>query len=156
MKIISHRGLLEGPNSLIENKPSQIDIAIDCSFDVEVDLWKINDQLYLGHDEPQLITSHKWLELRSDKLWIHCKNIEVLDFLAKSNLNYNYFFHENDHVVLTSKNYLWVFPNKEYTENSILVALSKKCILNVIKSKKLPFGICTDYPLDLNNKLELL
>lgn len=156
MKIISHRGVLDGPNSLIENQPSQIDYAIDCNFEVEIDLWKINDKFYLGHDGPNLIMPHKWLESRSDKLWIHCKNIAALDFFAKNNLNYNYFFHEKDHVVLTSKNYLWVFPNKEYTENSILVALSKKCIVNAINSKKLPFGICTDYPLDLYNKLESL
>ena len=154
MKIISHRGVLEGPNPLIENHPSQIDYAISCKFEVEVDLWKISEKFYLGHDEPNLITSYEWLEFRFDKLWIHCKNIEALDFFVKNNLNCNYFFHQNDHVVLTSKNYLWVFPNKEYTENSIVVAITKNSILDVARSKIIPFGVCTDYPLYFQNKLE--
>ena len=156
MKIISHRGLLEGPDHSIENNPSQIDSAIGYNFEVEIDLWKIDDQFYLGHDEPMLEISLNWLEIRSDKLWIHCKNIEALDFLAKNNLNFNYFSHDSDHVVLTSKKNLWVFPGKEYTENSILVALSKKCISSIVNSDIYPLGICTDFPFELKKAFKIL
>ena len=52
MRIISHRGCLDGPNPLIENNPDQIDCAIKHTLDVEIDLWMLEGNLLLGHDEP--------------------------------------------------------------------------------------------------------
>ena len=52
MRIISHRGCLDGPDPSIENNLNQIDSAIKYSFDVEIDLWMLNNDLFLGHNEP--------------------------------------------------------------------------------------------------------
>jgi hypothetical protein len=52
MKLIAHRGLTDGPNKDLENNPKQILLAIDQSFDCEIDLWSIDSKLYLGHDLP--------------------------------------------------------------------------------------------------------
>ena len=38
MKIISHRGNIEGPNSSTENFPDQINDCINRGYDVEIDL----------------------------------------------------------------------------------------------------------------------
>lgn len=46
MKIISHRGNLNGPSPKTENTPEQIDFALKKGFDVEIDLWKINDKFF--------------------------------------------------------------------------------------------------------------
>ena len=53
MKIISHRGNLNGVDSKNENKPETIVKALDLGFDVEIDIRVINGEIYLGHDEPQ-------------------------------------------------------------------------------------------------------
>lgn len=60
MKFIAHRALLNGPNKHLENRPSTIDLAIGKGFWVEVDVWLIDDQLYLGHDGPNIPSMAKF------------------------------------------------------------------------------------------------
>jgi hypothetical protein len=52
-KIISHRGNVNGPNKKRENRISSIVECLNLGFDVEIDVFLINQKLYLGHDEPQ-------------------------------------------------------------------------------------------------------
>ena len=53
MKIIAHRGNLNGPDPETENTPNQILKAIDAGFEVEVDMWfHGQNRLMLGHDRP--------------------------------------------------------------------------------------------------------
>ena len=52
MFLISHRGNLNGAEFDQENKPDFIRSALNYSFDVEVDIWFIDDNFYLGHDSP--------------------------------------------------------------------------------------------------------
>ncbi len=147
MRIISHRGCLDGPDPSIENNPNQIDCAIKHSFDVEIDLWMLDQNLFLGHDEPQYPITIQWLNKRSDKLWVHCKNIKALGYLSSHKSNLNYFFHQNDHVTLTSKTFLWVYPKMEFGENSVIVATNKSDLKRLKDLKIQPLGVCTDYPL---------
>jgi hypothetical protein len=149
MRIISHRGCLDGPDPLIENNPNQIDHAIQHTLDVEIDLWMVHENLFLGHDDPHYPVTIDWLNERSDKLWVHCKNIKALEYLSLHKSNLNYFFHQTDHVTLTSKNFLWVYPKMEFTENSVIVAIDQ-CDLKKLKDSKIqPMAICTDYPLSM-------
>ena len=53
MKYIAHRGLLDGPNKEKENKPEQIEYTLKQGFDCEIDVWKIDEIFFLGHDSPQ-------------------------------------------------------------------------------------------------------
>ena len=75
-KIISHRGNINGPVPEKENRPSYIDCAIQLGFEVEVDIRYINNEFWLGHDEPQYKIELSWINLRKDKLWFHCKDQE--------------------------------------------------------------------------------
>ena len=50
MIFIAHRGLITGPDFEKENKVATIDFAIKDGFDAEVDLWVLDNKLYLGHD----------------------------------------------------------------------------------------------------------
>ena len=142
MILISHRGNIEGKDKLSENTPNYIDTAIQLGYDVEVDVWLIRNKLYLGHDFGQYQIDINWLENRSNKLWIHCKNMEALSYFNeydwKNSNQFNYFSHDVDMGVLTSHNYIWstnlydrgilVLPevfNKEPNEGTI--------------------GICSDY-----------
>ena len=146
MKIISHRGNLTGPEKTNENKPQQIDLAIENGFDVEIDLWLVNGNFQLGHDEPEYVINLSWVLSRSKYLWVHCKNIELIDYLTINCIDLNFFFHQNDHLALTSKFFLWVYPEKTYTKNSILV-LNNIDDLSLLDNP--PFGVCTDYPVHL-------
>ena len=51
MKLISHRGNINGKHEGFENNPNYIDTAIEQGYDVEVDIWFISETFFLGHDE---------------------------------------------------------------------------------------------------------
>lgn len=69
MILISHRGNRTGPNKDQENKPIFIDDALNKGFDCEIDIRMVDDQLYLGHDEPQYKIDIWWLYERRHKFF---------------------------------------------------------------------------------------
>jgi hypothetical protein len=140
MILISHRGNINGRIIEAENHPDYIDDSIRLGYDAEIDVWIIEDKIYLGHDKPQYNVNQMWLYLNKNNLWIHCKNIEAINFFASKLKSFNYFWHETDTVTLTSKNYIWAYPGKQPIKNSIAVMPE---INNDDLSKCL--GICSDY-----------
>jgi hypothetical protein len=140
-KLISHRGNINGPMPHNENHPDYIDEAIHAGFDVEIDVWMVNNELFLGHDEPQYKIIWNWLSNRYESLWIHCKNVEAMDFFNQNN-GFNYFWHQNDDYTLTSKNILWVYPGKKLTANSICVMPEINDLDKYILNECL--GVCSD------------
>lgn len=145
MLLISHRGNLNGPNSDLENNPDYIESAIKNNFNVEIDVFYKDGSLWLGHDFPQYkITDINWL--KNDYIWCHAKNIEALHFLSNFN-DIHYFWHQNDDVTLTSKGYIWTFPNKKICKKSIIV------IQENILVEQMPdcYGICSDFVANLKN-----
>jgi hypothetical protein len=145
MIYISHRGNLKGRNIERENEPAYIDEAINSGFDVEIDMWWVDGRVYLGHDEPTYEVDNEWLVDRADKLWVHCKNIELLNWIPITLLHY--FWHENDTLTLTSKNYVWVYPGKQPVVGSIAVMPE----IHNDKIKKCA-GICSDFVEDYRKK----
>ena len=139
MILISHRGNLNGRFELSENKPDYIDLAIRKGYDVEIDVWMIEGVLFLGHDEPQYGVTQDWLNKRYKKLWVHCKNIEAMEWFNVIG-TFNYFWHQEDAVTLTSKNIIWAYPGKQPIKGSIAVMpeLNKDITSDCI-------GICSDY-----------
>jgi hypothetical protein len=140
MRLISHRGNIDGKIIDTENSPLYIDEAINKNFDVEIDLWITENEFYLGHDKPEYLIKLDWMIDRKEKLWIHCKNIEAIKYLNINQLDLNYFWHENDLMTLTSKGFMWVFPGKQPIKNSIAV-------MPEINDDNISecFGICSDY-----------
>lgn len=147
MRLISHRGNLNGRSEGKENDPAYIDNAIKLGYDVEIDLWYHQQKFWLGHDEPMCKTDINWLIDRKHNLWVHCKDLITIDMLRyfqqKMLVDLNYFFHNTDDCTLTSKGYLWVFPGKQPVKDSIAVLPEKfnndlsKCV-----------GICSDHIVD--------
>jgi hypothetical protein len=142
--LISHRGNLEGPISKLENAPEYIDNALSLGYQVEIDIWSIDGVLFLGHDKPiHGITQH-WLNKRAHKLWVHCKNVEAIEWFNSIG-GFNYFWHQEDTVTLTSRNYIWAYPGKQPIKGSIAVMpeLYKDNLTECI-------GICSDYIKEYN------
>lgn len=137
MKLISHRGNLNGPNPYLENSPAQIDKIIDLGYDVEIDLWFKNSNFYLGHDEPYYKIDKYWLFNRKENLWVHLKNLEAAETEIVKSLNY--FWHESDKFTLTSKGIPWCYP-EIYIQGGITVVLTDQ----IINESKI-LGICTDF-----------
>lgn len=145
MIIISHRGNIRGPISDKENRPSYIDSAISCGFHVEIDIRCINDELWLGHDEPQYKVDHNWLDKRRNYLWIHCKNLEA----AKECWAYHSFCHSQDSFVYTSVGKIWVHDlSLKIDDNTIIPLINSDEIRDLVNTNlyESAYGVCTDYP----------
>ena len=84
MKLISHRGNINGP-SLYENVPSHIQKCLNDGIECEIDVWKIENTFYLGHDLPEHKIDFSFLTQK--RLWCHAKNLEALSDLLKQNIN---------------------------------------------------------------------
>jgi len=137
MIYISHRGNLIGKNIKEENKPEYITSALEKGFNVEIDVWNVNNNFFLGHDKPLYRINKKFL--LNKKLWCHAKNIVA--FYEMSLLNCHFYWHQDDDYTLTSNGYLWTFPGKILTKKSI-------CVLPELSKKIKKFncaGICSDY-----------
>jgi len=157
MKLIAHRGNIDGPNSLDENSPEYIDDAISKGFDVEVDIWydTFEKNFYLGHDDPQYRVTSYWLAERMSNLWIHCKNLDALYEFANNRDGCNYFWHQTDNFTLTNNNYIWTYPGQPYTPRSIIVmpetGIKDEELKKLVDFKAYNcYGICSDYVEYLN------
>lgn len=141
-RFIAHRGNVCGPDPDDENKPAKVEAAILGGYEVEIDLWMINNKLYLGHDEPAYEVNDKWLLRHEANLWIHCKNHEALTHIITNHSTANYFWHNVDNYSLTSNGFIWVYPGVE---------MPNKCGIAVMPEKAKAWdvsravGFCSDY-----------
>jgi hypothetical protein len=137
MRVISHRGNLDGPDPAIENRPDHISTVL-YDVDCEVDVW-YTDAWYLGHDEPLYKIDYAFLNLPG--LWLHAKNIQALEILLKDD-KINCFWHDKDKYTLTSHGYVWAYPNEKTVYGNRTVAVLPEWH-NTDATKY--FGVCTDY-----------
>lgn len=138
MILISHRGNVNGKIIEKENTIDYIENCISLGFEVEIDVWVIDNKIFLGHDSPKDIVSIDWLKKFEDVLWVHCKNTDAVVFFKDT--EFNFFWHEEDTLTLTSKGFLWVYPGKQPISKSIAVMpeLYQDNIDECI-------GVCSDY-----------
>ena len=143
MRLIAHRGNFQGINKEQENSPEYLIEAIRNGYDVEVDTWVIDNVFYFGHDEPQYIISVKDFYSIIDHAWFHCKNIDALKYFISHMPTARYFWHQEDDYTLTSNNYIWTYPEKNISKQSIIVHLEKPTQEYLDNFNG--YGICSDY-----------
>jgi len=151
MRWILHRGNNNGPMS-VENNPIKLLKLLKDGYEIEIDLWYIDNKFYLGHDSPEYEIDESFLD--NSNLWIHCKDAITLEFMNRKKKHLNYFYHTDEDYVLTSKGYIWCYVGKPALENSVIVMPEKSLesyTLNEIISKNCI--ICSDY---LENDLKIL
>ena len=138
MIFISHRGNING-NNFLENNPDYISETIGKGFDVEIDVWVKNGQLYLGHDYTQYPIHINFL--KNDKLWCHAKSLQALEVMIEEGVHC--FWHQEDDFTLTSRQFIWTYPNKLVGKKSIIVC---KDLEETIHYSNLNIaGICSDF-----------
>jgi hypothetical protein len=141
MRLIAHRGNIEGPNPELENSIPYISRALSMGYDVEIDLWVVDQEIYLGHDKPQYKVNIDYLISIIDKAWIHCKNFEAINFMSNNEKPFNYFWHENDSYTVTSHGFIWTYPGRSTGNRSIYLDFSKESL----KLAHGAYGLCSDY-----------
>ena len=144
MKLIAHKGNVNGPNPSTENTPQQIEWCIENGYDVEIDVrYNVEkDKFYLGHDESKYEINWWWLAGKLEHLWIHCKDLTTLHEFTSNTSGYNYFWHQGDDYTLTSKGHIWAYPGKAYTKNTVVVVPENDVLEDVTGEC---YGICSAY-----------
>ena len=143
MILISHRANFNGPDKNKENSPRQIDEVLSVGLNCEIDVWVVDGQnLFLGHDRPIYGVDLGFLFERRDKLYIHAKNEDALQFFSKHH-SFHFFSHHDDRFVVTSQGQIWCYPSKSPIKFGINLmpewnGLTKEDLKDV-------FGICSDY-----------
>jgi hypothetical protein len=137
MKIISHRGNLDGRKPDCENNPIYIQQALDLGFDVEVDVWYVDGEFFLGHDAPTYRVDPWWFSGKD--LWCHAKNQKALEEMIVSE-DITCFWHESDKMTVTSNGLMWMYPGN-HSRLGITVCLGKP--YEIVPDM---WGVCTDHP----------
>ena len=136
MKLIAHRGNVNGPRPSSENNPEYLLSAVDKGYDCEVDVWVLDGDIWLGHDGPDYLVSKEYIS--NPAFWNHAKNLNALAYMLEHGIRC--FWHEGDERTLTSDGFIWTYPNKEVTSISVI------CLIN--KDDTVPencYGICSDW-----------
>lgn len=147
MFFIAHRGLMDGPDPLLENSVEQIEYALDNGFDAEIDVWWVNGEFKLGHDQPDYDVSESFLE--NPRLWCHAKNLEAFHMMLR-NTKIHCFWHEVDQATLTSEGFIWTYPGIDgLTPLSIAVMPERHEDMPLYSPEGWRLwkcaGVCTDY-----------
>ena len=88
MRIISHRGNLNGPDKDKENTESYLIEALERGFDIEFDIWHVASKFWLGHDSPlnpfSVDALLQWSTVyMNQNFYVHCKNIWALEEMVR-------------------------------------------------------------------------
>jgi hypothetical protein len=142
MILISHRGNTRGKGDQ-ENNPDLLNSLIKRGQHIEIDVWLINDKLFLGHDKPEFMVTKNYL--KNDLFWCHAKNLDALQYMLDNDIHC--FWHQTDDFTITSKGFIWTFPNKPVTKNSIIVCQTLEETMLYYKMNIA--GICSDFVGDL-------
>ena len=136
MILISHRGNVYGPNSSLENTEGYIEKARKKYF-VEIDVWKIKDRWWLGHDGPKNETTEDFI--RQSDLLLHAKNLEAFKTMIDEELHC--FWHQNDYYTLTSRGLIISYPG--YAAGSNVICMKPELLsMDTISDC---YAICSDY-----------
>ncbi len=119
MKIYAHRGNIFGPNPSKENSPEYIEECMREDFLVEVDIWRIGNNWYLGHDEPTYLLYDDWVLENKDFILYHAKNQAALFSLSQIE-GAHYFWHDKDDYALTNQGFILGNHGMSTCEKSIV------------------------------------
>ena len=142
MYYIAHIGNEFGRNEDRENKEDYILECLELGYDCEIDVWIIDNHIFLGHDRPEHITTIDFIIDRKEHLWIHCKNDSALEYFVKNKTNC--FYHDKDNYTITNKGIVWGNINSKCISNMICV-MPEKYHIDVLDELKKCIGVCSDY-----------
>lgn len=147
MLFISYRGIFDGQNFEDENTINQIGTAFNAGYSCMVDVWRVDDKIYLGSQQPLVEVTAGYIQ--GNRFWLNARNNTMLVWLQSQpqNLYPNYFSVPNPTpaYVTTSSGHQWVFGNVPTNSNSIIVLpeIPDRGLFSTVKLRN--YGICSSY-----------
>lgn len=141
MKLIAHRGNWQGREHEYENSIPLILRAIAQGFDVEIDVYFINDTWYFGHDYAYHEVPKILIDQLSKYAWFHAKNYNTFCALLQNNCHC--FFHDHDDYTLTSQRIIWAYSGKYVSSDYPSIAVMPESTEGFVVPQDI-YGVCSD------------
>lgn len=138
---IAHRGNYKGRVEERENSPDYIEEAIVAGFNVEVDVWLIDNKWMLGHDFPTYEVPLSFFE--RPEIWTHAKNL-VGYISLYNNPKVHTFWHNKDDFVFTSKGIKWCRTFILTYDGVMVMPELSDYHTDILKHGHHPLGVCSD------------
>ncbi len=138
MLCISNRGNIFKRIETRENHPDYITKALKAGLHVKIDLWLVENKLYLGKDINYEVKKDFIL---NNKLLIRARNFRALSYAKATGLHC--FWLDNDKYTFTSMGIIWAAPGYERVGCISYLPETRGYNISDIKRKKC-YGVCSD------------
>lgn len=148
MIYISYQGIYDGTNYEYANTPNQIGKAFGYGVSVMTDVWRVDNKLYLGTDQPLTEVTAKYLQ--GNRWWINARNTDMRNWLAEQNSklypNWFYFPSMPPPPYVTASNGKLITPGTVPINNNSVIFLPEISDRGCFSTVKLRcFAICSTY-----------
>mgnify|MGYP000741897966 FL=1 len=149
MFYISYQGIYDGKDYEDANTPSQISKAQQRGFSCLIDVWRINNKLYVGNGQPLIEVTEKYIQ--GNRFWINAVNTDMQTWIATqpSNLYPNYFHFDASTPpppYATASNGKLITPGTVPINTSsvmFLPEINDRSLYTMVKVKS--YGICSGF-----------
>jgi len=148
MLYISYQGIFDSQNFEDANTPAQIGRAFNAGYSCMVDVWRVNNQLYLGSFEPTTEVTEKYLQ--GVRFWINARNVDMQTWLTTqpSKLYPNYFWFPNttESTPVTTSSGKLITPGTVPINNTSIIFLPEiddRSLFSTVQLKC--YGVCSTY-----------
>jgi hypothetical protein len=149
MFYISYQGIYDGKDYEDANTPSQISKAQQRGFSCLIDVWRINNKLYVGNGQPLIEVTEKYIQ--GNRFWINAVNTDMQTWIAtQSSTLYPNYFHFDASTppppYATASNGKLITPGTvPINTNSVmfLPEINDRSLYTMVKVKS--FGICSGF-----------
>lgn len=147
MLYISYRGVYDGTNYEDANTPNQIGKAFNAGYSCMVDVWRVDNTLYLGSDQPLIQVTEKYLQ--GKRFWINARNTDMQTWITaqSSTLYPNYFWFNTPNpppAYVTASNGKLITPGTVPINNNSVIYLpevSDRSFLTTVHLRC--YGVCS-------------
>lgn len=148
MLYISYQGIYDGQNYEDANTPNQIGKAFNNGFSCMVDVWRVDDKLYVGTAENLIEVTAKYLQGR--RFWINAMNTDMQDWIVtqSSTLYPNYFWFDSptENTNANTSGGQIITPGTVPVDNTSIIFLPEIQDRSLFSTVKLRcYGVCSTY-----------
>ena len=149
MLYISYQGIYDGQNYEDANTPEQINKALGKGFSCLIDVWRVDNKLYVGNGQPVIEVTEKYIQ--GNKFWINAMNTDMQEWIVTqpAKLYPNYFWFEAPTpppAYATASNGKLITPGTVPINNDsvmFLPEINDRSLFSMVKVKS--YAICSTY-----------
>jgi len=149
MFYISYQGIYDGSDYQDANTPPQISKALRAGYSCLIDVWRIDNKLYVGNNQPTTEVTERFIQ--GPRLWINAKNTDMQEWIVDqpARLYPNYFWFDTPTpppAYVTASNGKLITPGTvPVNTNSVmfLPEIDDRSLFSMVKVRA--YAVCSTY-----------